>query len=68
MFWGEMDVPFRNCMAYSAWVMPGKIVMWERTDFVADVTAGMVVADRSALTYEYFRANKRKCKIWFYHK
>ena len=51
-----------NCMAYlEARVMPGKVLdVGTHNLFVADVTGGMVVADRTALTYEYFRTNKRK--------
>lgn len=51
-----------NCMAYlEARVAPGKVMdVGSHNLFVAEVTAGMVVADRTALTYEYFRANKKK--------
>jgi flavin reductase (DIM6/NTAB) family NADH-FMN oxidoreductase RutF/rubredoxin len=51
-----------NCMAYlEATVMPDKILdVGTHRLFVADITAGMVVSDRAALTYEYFRINKRK--------
>lgn len=49
-------------LAYlEARVMPDKIVdVGTHHLFVADVTAGMIVSDRTALTYEYFRTNKRK--------
>ena len=51
-----------NCMAYlEARVIPDKILdVGSHHLFVADVTSGMVVADRTALTYEYFRSNKQK--------
>ena len=51
-----------NCMAYlEARVIPDKVLdVGTHHLFVADVTSGMVVADRTALTYEYFRTNKQK--------
>jgi flavin reductase (DIM6/NTAB) family NADH-FMN oxidoreductase RutF/rubredoxin len=51
-----------NCMAYlEASVLPGKIMDVGTHDlFAAEVTSGMVVADRTALTYEFFRSKKRK--------
>ena len=51
-----------SCMAYlEAKVMPDKILdVGSHRLFVAEVTAGMVVGERPALTYEYFRANKQK--------
>lgn len=51
-----------SCMAYlEAKVMPDKILdVGSHRLFVAEVTAGMVVGERTALTYEYFRANKQK--------
>lgn len=51
-----------NCMAYlEARVIPDKILdVGTHNLFVADVTGGMVVGDRTALTYEYFRSNKSK--------
>ena len=51
-----------SSMAYlEAKVMPDKILdVGSHRLFVAEVTAGMVVGERTALTYEYFRANKKK--------
>lgn len=51
-----------SSMAYlEAKVMPDKILdVGSHRLFVAEVTSGMVVGERSALTYEYFRANKQK--------
>ncbi len=51
-----------DCMAYlEAHVLPDKILdVGTHRLFVAEITGGMVVADRTPLTYEYFRANKKK--------
>jgi len=60
---GQNECPILcSAMSYlEARVMPDKIMdVGSHQIFVADVTAGMVVSDRTALTYEYFRANKQK--------
>ena len=51
-----------SSMAYlEAKVMSDKILdVGSHRLFVAEVTAGMVVGERPALTYEYFRTNKQK--------
>ena len=51
-----------DCVAYlEAAVIPGKVVdVGTHNLFVADVISGMLVGERPALTYEYYRTNKRK--------
>ena len=50
----------KNCLAYiEASVLPDKIMdVGTHTLFVADVTAGRMVANQEALTYSFYRNNK----------
>lgn len=50
----------KNCLAYiEASLLPDKIVdVGTHTLFIADVTAGRMVANQEALTYSFYRNNK----------
>ena len=51
----------KNCLAYiEASILPDKMLdVGTHTLFVADVTAGRMVANQEALTYNFYRNNKR---------